>query len=209
MASQTTPALRFSSKTENIWDSIMRHSHWNAGNREALIPGPLSSARCSGLLFHVSSQVTAVNTHINVKDPSSKLIQLLSTIRTTCKPPCSAPWGCRTALTSGTGHLSPSGDQDKATSYRTQAEQRTPPTLQLFIMGAQLHKPFHTTQTCPTLFVTLSAWNISLSCADQGPDPLLRQGRLHTSWSRTNFDVLTCGCTSGKDLAEPPRSSSA
>lgn len=95
--------------------------------------------------------------------------QPLTTMRTTCKPPCSAPWGCRTALTSGTGHLSPSGDQD--TYSRTQAEQLIPPTLLQLIMGAQLHKPFPTTQTCPTLFVMLSAWNISPSCVDQGPDP--------------------------------------
>lgn len=168
------PLLHYSSAPkQNIQDSIMRHSHWNVENREALIPGPLSSARCSGLLFNASSQASTVNAHINLKDPSSKLTQKHSCSPQSCvNPPCSAPWGCRTAVSSGTGHLNPSSDQYKATSYsRTQAEQLLPWTLQLFIMGAKLHKPFPTIQACPTLFVIFSAWSISPSCADQGPDP--------------------------------------
>lgn len=85
----------------------------------ALIPGPLSSARCSGPLFHVSSQASAVNAHITFQDPSSKLSQQHS-----CSPQSESgsPPAVHPAVSSGPGYLNPRGDQYKATSHsRTQS----------------------------------------------------------------------------------------
>lgn len=104
-------------------------------------PCLLSGAICSDLWFHISSQASTVNAHINLKQSRSKLTQQYSCSppqsESHVNPPWSVLWGCRTAVSSGTGYLNPSSDQYKGTSYsKTQAEQLIPWTLQLFIMRA-------------------------------------------------------------------------
>lgn len=155
------PLLHYSSAPkQRIFGTVSQDIHTETWRTEgltmqgALIPGLLSGAICSDLVFHISSQASTVNAHINLKQSSSKLTQQYSCSppqsESQVNPPCSVLWGCRTAVSSGTGYLNPSSDQYKGTSYsKTQAEQLIPWTLQLFIMRANFTNLFQPHKHAP------------------------------------------------------------
>lgn len=135
--------------------------------------------------------------------------QLLTITESHVNPPCSAPWGCWAALSSGTGHLNPSGDQYKAASYsRTQAERLIPWTLQLFIKGEKLHKPSQPTNMPHSVHHPQCFKHFTFLCRPR-PDPSAQ-----TRQTPHKLKPYKLGCADlrmhlREGLGRAPRSSSA